>query len=185
LKNTDVFIDLEGLGISFDLRVSIAMTKFIAHKLPLALEKEGYLISNVAAFACYKRTMGMVPPSMQKSLRKAFALHRWTMIWSDCIADTTLIRAVDTGLSSGKLAESVMVITNDHDFIGLLDRIGTSGRESLVCGPSMSRKLLKHAHRSFHLWKLLGETFKIDPREYEAMIPPMNTPFNDLVLPGL
>jgi hypothetical protein len=185
LKKTDVFIDLEGLGISFSLGISVAMAKFIAHRLPPALEKEGYLISDVVAFACYKRTMGMVPPNIQRSLRKALALHKWTMVWSDCIADTALIKAVDTGLSSGKLTESVMIIANDHDFIGSLDRICASGRESLVCGPSMSRKLPKHAHRSFHLWKLLGETFKINSGEYGVVTPPMNTPFNGLVVPGL
>ncbi len=184
MKKTDVFIDLEGLGISFNLGVSVALAKFTAQRLPPALEKKGYLVSSVTGFACYKRTMGIVPPSIQRSLIKSLATHDWTMIWSDCIADTALIKVVDAGLVSGKLAESVMIIANDHDFIGLLDRIGVSGRESLVCGSSMSRKLPKHAHRSFPLWELLGETFKIDPSKYEVTTQPVNTPFTSLRLPG-
>ncbi len=185
MKKTDVFIDLEGLGISFSLGTSAALTKFIAHRLPPALEKEGYLVSDVTGFACYKRTMGIVPPSTQKSLRKEFASHGWRMIWSDCIADTALIREVDAGLSSDTLAESVLLIANDHDFIGILDRINASGRESLVCGPNMSRKLPKHARKAFSLWELLGETFKIVPSECGPASPPVNTPFDKIKLPGL
>ena len=156
MKNLDIFVDLEGIGIPGDHNRCRRKIDLMAEQLPSALLKEGYKIASLTGFACYKHPHEVISPLTQTNLRKMFTSHEWTMVWSDHIADLALMSHVEDQLAKGKLSESVMVVTSDHDFIKLIRLIQKSGREALVSGQSMNKRLQMAADRAMPFWEMLG-----------------------------
>ncbi len=157
---TDIFIDLEGIGISFGVPTSVSKIELIATQLPRALSAENYEIASVTGFACHDRPPEVLPHKIKGVLRKVSEVYGWKIVWSSTIADLALIRAIETRLTKSTLSESVMIIAG---------QILQTGRSTIVSGTSMSRRLRKIAHRAIDLWEFLGENpEKIDWKRYEA-----------------
>lgn len=165
----DIFIDLEGLGMSEVARRNVGKITYLAEELPIALRREGHDIASVTGFACYSRPNSfkcssrrgvgrvyrIVPLWTQALVSDTFKSHGWKMVWSSSIADHALIHDVCDRLEKGVLSDTVMIIANDHDFIGLVNQLKEANRQVLVAGPGMNKRLQAAAHRAFHLWDFL------------------------------
>jgi len=171
LKNTDVSLDLEGLGVSYRTKNTIKKIEFVLNELPPALERHGYTITSLDGFSSYRCGRSIVSREMQAVTRSVFARRNWRMVWSNSIADHALIAEADKRLAEGTMAESVLIVTNDHDFIALAKRIKESGRTVIVSGPSVNKRLQAVADEVFPFWEFLGgHPVKILPGAFDAVM---------------
>ena len=156
LKKIDVFIDCEGFGISFSLDSSLKKTEFLNKQLGPALNREGFESSTVAVFASYGRSSFKWEPAVKKELWRVCHSYGWDMRWTSDIADTALIDYAKERLANGTLADTVLLIANDHDFCNLVCQIKSSNRSVIVCGLSVNKRLRAVADKTFEIRAFLG-----------------------------
>jgi hypothetical protein len=169
VNTIDIFMDLEGLGISWDRSTGIRKIDFITDTLPTALEQENYTISTLTGFARYKHKNSIEQRSIQTMVRNKFSSYGWKMVWSNEFADLALIKDAEERLLKNSLAPTVMLVTNDHDFIKITRKITNSGRFVIISGPNMSKRLQHVAGKSFPFWQFLGgHPEKILPDDTDA-----------------
>ena len=136
LTRIDVFVDLEGIGIPRNVSRSIAKLQALASHLPLALMNIGYEIGTASAFASGKHQGSR----MKEALSGVCTAHGWNLTWSSGIADTALTSAAMSRLHQGTLPNAILLVTNDHDFLGLVRILKNSGRFVFVVGPAVSKR---------------------------------------------
>jgi hypothetical protein len=171
MKKIDVYLDLEGIGRLEGGGELIDNVEILAERLPAALAASGFQLGSVigfasyySGFACGENAGRMVPFIIQSKWKKAFREKGWTMVWSDVIADEALASSMRKSMLAGTLAEAVMLVTCDSDFIPLMRDVRESGRYVIVSGQSMSKRLPEYADRAVHLLELLGTA------EYKKLI---------------
>lgn len=157
MKKIDVFIDLEGIGMPQGIKRNILKIQEVGDNLRLALLREGYELRSVAGFARYKHPRNPINPRIREALSNAFKANGWSLTWSAEIADEALIAAVRNMIRDCTLAESILLIANDHDFIKLVRDIKNSGRFVMVAGPAVSKRLQIAADCAKKLWDFLEE----------------------------
>lgn len=171
MKKIDIFIDLENIGMSKRPSREVRNIKAIGERLGRALARIGHRPQKVMAFASFgvsslrryrtllrKEFKGdmTVSQATQDKISEACSELGWTMVWHRGIADRTLEITVGRHLRDNTLESDVMLMTNDEDFVELVEKIKASGRKVIICGQSISKKLVEVADQTLHLWKFLS-----------------------------
>lgn len=160
---TEIFLDLENIGISFGVPRSVDKFNFIASGLSreLVLQPEVFEIVSATGVASDRRAIENLPHKIKGELAQVARRHGWQIVWSHGIADTTIIGMIERKLATGTLAESVTLIGNDHDFCKIIRSVTATGRSAFVIGTEVSNRLKRVATRSVNLWELLGEDYSL------------------------
>lgn len=180
-ENAQVFIDLESIGITHGLKTTRERVELIGRILPEALGRKGYDPVSVTGFACKSRSAVRLPRGIRGFLTEIAKPFGWIIIWSNVIADKVLIATVQKLLREEILSPVVVILTNDGDFLSLVEQVISSRRKVIVCGTTCSSDLRRVATVYYNLWELLGENPEINRRASIEKPPP--PPLNPLIIP--
>lgn len=153
-KSIDVFIDFEGLGMQVSASRNVDKIEWLMSRLGPALSREGFGLGTVTAFASARRGKWLLPSRFRSRLATAFENRGAQMVWSRTIADIALMSTVKERLSRKRLADHVLLITNDADFVPLVDGLKAGGHFVFVSGPAMSKDLVAAASRAVPIREL-------------------------------
>lgn len=152
-----VFIDLENLGAPQGLRAWMQRIDQLFIGLPIGLRKRGYKIQFSYAVAS-SSGLRKKPLSRhyQQRISGAVAQVGGRMHWSLGIADNALIVEAHKRLALKVLPHAVLLLTNDGDFIPLVEKLKKNGHHVIVAGQEMNRFLRAVASEAIPLQKLVA-----------------------------
>ncbi len=154
MNTVDVFFDLESLGTgspNFNLLTEGGNVDTLLSELPDVLVREDCQVGRIWGTACVLRRKGRLPGQFQNSIRQIFYRHGGTMVWSNEIGDTSLIKEVRKLLKEETLAPRVLLIACDQDFVDLVKELVSSRRFVFVSGHQVSNRLKKVASKTIPL----------------------------------
>lgn len=179
MDEIDIFLDLEGLGVVSPPFKDGARVNTLLDQLPLSLEEFGYRIREIWGTACVRpNRQRTLPGYVQITIKQVLIRHGGVMCWTEGIADEALNREVQRRLGEGSLAQTVLLVASDHDFVPLVRELTDSGRSVIISGHQVSERLAAVATRTIPLSELLGED-----REFVRTEP--DSPFNVIKIPSL
>lgn len=160
METIDVFVDLENVGLSWNVRRETEAIALLDSSLEAALEREGYALGTVTGFASYARGGRGVPQGVQRDIREMFVSRGWEMVWSREIADEALVKRIRERKAKNELAVAVMIASNDHDFSEIIRWLQGEGHFVLAAGDSLSETLRTTATKAVNLREFLSVEFK-------------------------